>query len=394
MTAPTMKVCGTCVAVAAVKEDYEMMSDLLRASTTGIELLFVPLRPLADLALLSPSRSHKDLLLDFLRSHECSQHPCSDQIRVPKADRLAPRGGAYWIMSLGDFLRYLPSTQLLLALLRDAAVKPSELFVQWAPADLTIKRPAQQSFLLLVSERNLLDVVFTTESDELLGTLLAYHPELIRAREDGWIIQANPVPSILGLRQRARGWYRGHRHFEELLEYGLDVNHPGVEESTLLSVLFDNSDNQFEIDIALLEHLRLLIRNGLMNFNMKHRSLFFAIISCCPFFNSSPDSQTSVLSTLILVETLGYQFRVPPPHEASWATLLFHKHRGLLTSQTRTQLWSDHVARLRNTPLTLSEIARNSVRCSIGGVRFQSKVNTLPVPNSLKEFIIAQVGFE
>ena len=384
-------VCGTCVAVAVVKEDYERLSELLRASSAGVDLVFVPLRPLAQLALQSPSSSHKDLLLDFLRSHECSQHPSSQQIQLPKADRLTPRGGPYWIMSLCDVLRYLPSKELLVALIRDARINPSELFVQWAPADLTIKRPSQHCFRLLPSERNLLDVVISTESDELLGTLLAFHPELIRSRQDGWLIQAKASRSVLALRQRARAWYRGHRHFEQLLGYGLDVNHFSGEGNTLLCSLFDYRDSQFESDVELLEHIRLLIRNGLMNFDLNDRSLIFAIVSCCPFLNSSPDTQISVLNTLVLVETLGFQYRVrvPPANEPSWATFLFHRHRGQLTSQPRLNLLSDHLIRLRNSPLSLSQIARNSVRCSIAGLRFQSKVHSLPVPEALKEFIIS-----
>ena len=123
--------------------------------------------------------------------------------------------------------------------------------------------------------------------------------------------------------------------------------------------------------------LSFFIQNGVTNF---HTSIEFTCENIIHRYLHRKENETYVLQTLQLLNDFGVKlwFGKPDyPHAYGWSNELglCYQAEQFVQEQDRR-------------PLSLQKLSRLSIRRSVGGIRFQERVRALPLPATMKQFVI------
>ena len=201
--------------------------------------------------------------------------------------------------------------------------------------------------------------------------------------------------------------FPGFRNVERLIEQmaadGEDFNPSRIEmfdiiqievnPTSLLNLLFDSQIRPFGLKV-----IEWFVRNGMSNFNSYIEDgeksmdfLLFHIIASCWSNGMRPAvglRRAEALLRLLLSLGLNGFYTDKELHFGTTSLGYYtygHVDEGPLTYDVLLQ----QLKSSRRQPLTLQELARNATRCTLGGVHFQKRLATLPLPQRMKSFVQA-----
>ena len=200
---------------------------------------------------------------------------------------------------------------------------------------------------------------------------------------------------LIYLIRRGPPWINLYSHFIDL---GIDVNRSPYKESRPLNAFtYLDKWNINEIEVG----LKTFIQNGLMNFSMypfsgTRCSLLLILLS--QYEKSSNTSNNidfkEVQSMLHILISLGFG-RGPVEYESDRNLVREREYFGIQENKPNKNARSLKIVEnlincFDSELLSLKELCRNSLRLSIGGIRFKERVEQLPLPSTVKNFIIIQ----
>ena len=180
----------------------------------------------------------------------------------------------------------------------------------------------------------------------------------------------------------------------KLVKCGFDANHWAI-----LSRMskFDDIEDPKEV----MKFLRKLIEHGYMRFQHRNASYMEGMIynSIRYYLRNYPRHKEHFQHAVELgqlIDSLGYSNQMGNNRSFVRETLWIKSKpikQGVLPPELLV-LHECYVTRTTANPLSLSELARISIRLAVGGTNFQERVNHLPLPTKFKRYLIGLPGMQ
>ena len=169
------------------------------------------------------------------------------------------------------------------------------------------------------------------------------------------------------------------------IRHGLDVNK--TPENHVIDKLRDNvRDLDFD-DPYQLNFLPLLVTYGLTDFHSDQKTpLKFILHFDSDYYYRQNDYRwrgIEIDNAMIILESVGYQYLLPKGLiELEMALIKKWVHR-----PRKAHYMQEHLDRIMNRPLTLTEISRNKIRFNLGGAGLCIKATKLGLPPALVKVV-------
>ena len=429
-----MKACSICVASAGVQKKYDIMKQLLLNNTVS-PYVILRLQDIIPPASCLPA-CLPDLINGYLSRQQVEIQPCNHNKEVFHYSlKEAPRKRHY----KQKFKRIIVAIFWLFQDVGEEGPTAMEILLNFSSLNPfeTLHPLLPQCFVYLpefdiskavesrTREFNLFESIRHRENVALLKLILQCRPEFKQTpflnnkesksdhyRSTEFVFKPYTLVELLSELCISKVL------FEAALDSGVDINQGFTYGDGLLSTIKDDSTYRDEFMYGYIARMVWFVQKGLMDFRCNNRETYIMslikMIQSPTGFGKEKTCIGGIEVGIRTCETLGYQYRcnadfwkeeslmlnrvkysIRTPNyfaierdesveafDFGWARRNYNK-----TQNVRANLLEQHLYRLRNAPLSLCESCRNSIRLGIGGIHFQSKVDALPLPIRLKDFI-------
>lgn len=420
--------CGTCVAIAGLQRKPELMKKILSASIDLLPFAWVaideilPSDSLERQVLLERHKTLERIAFTYLKngSNENFEDCPHFQAKFLQKNQ---EGSAYVIFALEQLFFGNDHLSELKILLEFSNFNPRKSHDSCMPRATTedallktlnecIEKPRPISLPYQVFGHNLLEKVLFNYDATALEILLKARPALLiqdcrrvqsmrRKRPFKTLYHRNAKSTLL---EEIRA-YTGPLTWELLdlvIDYGADVNNRANTQHGLLECPpYYSHEYTPDFYARHAEMINYFIAHGLMDF--RNNAVGSAVLSILGYFfdrfNFDIYYYAAPQVGLIIqrFELLGYQYngtakciQAEEEQLAKWKTEVPRNHLGNIIYGVvinRVQLLTQHLDRIKNSPLTLKACARNEIRKALGGKDFCKKLVKLALPAHLKDFV-------
>ena len=169
------------------------------------------------------------------------------------------------------------------------------------------------------------------------------------------------------------------------IRHGLDVNQ--TQEYHVIDKLRDNVRDRCFNDPYALNFLPLLVTYGLTDFRCEAKTpMRFILHFDFDYYYRLDINQwhgTEIANAMIILESVGYQYLLPEGVIELEMSLI----KKWVRRQRKIPYMQEHLDRIMNRPLTLTEISRNKIRNNLGGSYLCKKATKLGLPPALVKVV-------
>lgn len=428
-----MVVCGTCVAIAGLREDFVTMNRLLDSEPYLFPYVIVPYadvpdnpKPIAFFGSHYPGHGPEQICAEYLGRADMPTGKCGHSLTIPV---LQPRVVPYfdhplmfadalclpiWYLFLRrdclEALRLLLSRHAIDPLTTDTLVRfTSRYRTRYGNEDHSVESSANPTTLFC-------EVVSPYHPNHKAFTVLVETcPDLLTIDLS---LQLRYLPSpmrLLDYITSRMGNLSSGECLDLTIQYGGDVNNTCSNVGILYNWRYNFMTWSGKLDI--LPRIRYLISHGLMDFRIwlpdsvrasdgyrDPATMVIALVNMYDGWSNLKDEfgdkfeerSREIASCIQLFESLGSHYQSDLPavkmERAHIRWLETKITPGVLevNRETRHAHWKllrDHLHRVTESPLTLHELSRNAVRHALGGIHFRRKLAQLALPARQRLFI-------
>ena len=375
-----MPSCGTYVAAAIVRGELDQVP-------ADVGYLVIPFNKLYDswsFEFKSPKDLGERLILYLQTQRQCESHtqelvPTTGPCKSRKYHSSRCRWSYNLIVPVFYLLQCAGDPVKLLR--KCATLNPIKRWVHVIPQEITQKLDPDYGLEIRKSDNNILYAIANFQQANLFEAMLDIWPTLTtQPLSFDWDFQwSDNISQVI--------FDRLHKidYLLIAIRHGLDVNiipDYHVLDMLLINALYVSTSEPYPMNL-----MPLLVTYGLTDFSCEADTpmrfiLHFTADQECDY----PDYNwrgTEIYFAMVILESVGYQYMLPEG--------LIEIERALkkkwVDRPRKAELMQEHLDRIMNHPLTLTEISRNKIRSNLGGSYLCIKATQLGLPPALVKVV-------
>ena len=375
-----MPSCGTCVAAALVRGEL----DQVPADVGYIVIPFSKLDDSCSHRFNSPKAICAPLILYLQTQRQCESH--IQELVPTRPPCLSPKH--YSSLCRWSYNLIVPVFYLLhgagdpVKLLRKcASLNPIQRWVHVLPHELSKPLSPDYGLEIRKSDENILYAIANFQQSNLLEAMLDIWPTLAtRPLSFDWDFQwSDNISQVI--------FDRLHRidYLLIAIRHGLDVNI--IPDYHILDLLHLNAHYVSARDPYPLNLMPLLVTYGLTDFRCEEDTpMRFILHFTADQEYDYPDYNwrgAEIYFAMVILESAGYQYMLPD----GLVDIEIALKKKWVDQPRKAELMQEHLDRIMNRPLTLTEISRNKIRNNLGGSYLCIKATQLGLPPALVKVV-------